>query len=234
MQTAKETVDLKKVGVVILAVAVGVIGWNSPVIYPLKLLVVLFHEAGHAIAAKLVGGEVLSLTVNSLEGGLCTFRYQPTFFNTVVTASAGYLGSAIFGALLLVATLRYRAGKWVLAILCAGLSLVLILWVRDPFAVGVTLALAVVMGLGARFLPVDISQLFALFIAAFTSLYALFDLRDDLWSAERRAGTDAAILEKATHVPSIVWAVLWTLLGVGMLAGALWFSSRSARTAPPS
>ncbi len=226
-------IDFKKVGAVALAVAVGVLAWDTTAIYPLKLLVVLIHESGHAVAAKLAGGTVESITIDSLQGGLCQFRYEPTFFNTVLTSSAGYLGSAISGALLLVATLRYRAGRWVLAFMSAGLVFVLVFWARSLFTFGVTLAMAAALGLAARFLPKDGSQLLATFLAVFNSLYALFDLRDDLWSAERRAGTDAAILAKATHIPSIVWAVLWTLVAVALLAFALWVSARGKKAGSP-
>ncbi|HEY3448171.1 MAG TPA: M50 family metallopeptidase [Myxococcales bacterium] len=222
-------VDLKKVGAIVLAVAVGVLAWDTTAIYPLKLLVVLIHESGHAIAAKIAGGTVESITIDSLQGGLCTFRYEPTFFNTVLTSSAGYLGSAISGALLLIATLRFKLGRWVLAFMSAGLVFVLIFWARSLFTFGVTLAMAVALGLAAKFLPKDGAQLLATFLAVFNSLYALFDLRDDLWSAERRAGTDAAILAKATFIPSIVWAILWTLLAVALLGLALWISAKGKK-----
>ncbi|MGC4117025.1 MAG: M50 family metallopeptidase [Myxococcales bacterium] len=148
--------------------------------------------------------------------------------------SAGYLGSALSGALLLIATLRFRAGKWVLAAMSAGLVFVLVFWARSLFTFGVTLGMALALGLAARFLPKDGSQLLATFLAVFNSLYALFDLRDDLWSAERRAGTDAAILAKATHIPSIIWAVLWTLFAVALLALALWVSAKGKKADAPA
>jgi len=223
--------DWKKLLTVLAAVVVGVVFWDSAVLYPLKLLTVLFHESGHAIAAKLVGGTVDSITIDERQGGLCTFRFQPTFVNQVVTASAGYLGSALSGALLLLVTLRWRAGRYVLAFLSFALVVITVLWARSLFTVGVALAMAAALGLGAKFLPQGASQALATFIAVFNSLYALFDLRDDLWSAERRAGTDAALLEKATYIPSIVWAVLWTLIAVGLLAGTLWLAMKGRNAA---
>ncbi|MBI5549709.1 MAG: M50 family metallopeptidase [Deltaproteobacteria bacterium] len=222
-------IDWKKLLAIVAAVAVGVFAWHTKAVYPLKLLVVLIHESGHALAAKLVGGTVESITIDTLEGGLCSFRYQPTFLHEVVTASAGYLGSALSGALLLIATLRYQRGRWVLGLLSAGLLVVCLLWARSPFTIAVALGMSALLGLATRFFPPELAQLTALFIGVFNSLYALFDLKDDLWSAERRAGTDAALLAKATHIPSIVWAVLWTLIAVGMLAFALWFSARGSK-----
>lgn len=225
--------DWKKLLTIAAAIGVGVLFWSNPVLYPLKLLTVLVHESGHALAAKLVGGTVESITIDQLEGGLCTFRFEPTFWNQVVTASAGYLGSALSGALLLLVTVRWRAGRFVLAALSLGLLVVTVLWARSFFTVGVALGMSVALGLAARFLPVDFSQVLATFIAVFNSLYALFDLRDDLWSAERRAGTDAALLEKATHIPSVVWAGLWSLLAIALLGGALWLSTKGRRKEEP-
>jgi hypothetical protein len=102
----------------------GVFLWHSPLVYPLKLLTVLLHEAGHAIAANLDGGRVVSITIDRLEGGLCLFEYQPTFLNKVVTSSAGYLGSALAGAILLFVTMRRGSGKLVLGALAAFLAFV--------------------------------------------------------------------------------------------------------------
>lgn len=225
--------DFKKVLTLAAAVAVGLFFWSSSAVYPLKLLAVLLHESGHALAAKAVGGTVDSLSINHLEGGVCHIRVAPTFVNEVITYSFGYLGSALAGAMLLVVTLRWNAGRWVLGFLSAGLLLVAVFWARTVFTLGVALGMSALLGLAARFLPKELSQLAALFLAAFSSLYALFDLKDDLWSAGRRAGTDAALLARVTHVPSIIWAVLWTLVAVGMLAGALWFSARAKSARGP-
>jgi hypothetical protein len=221
--------DYKKALAIVAAVAVGLFAWNTRAVYPLKLLVVLIHESGHAIAAKLMGGTVESITIDSLEGGLCQFRFEPTFIHQVVTSSAGYLGSALSGALLLIATLRFKAGRWVLALLSAGLLVVCLLWARSLFTVGVALGMSLLLGLAAKFFPTDLAQLFALFIGVFSSLYALFDVKDDLWSAQRRAGSDAGILADATGVPSAIWAVLWTLFAVAIVALALWFSARGGK-----
>ena len=71
--------------------------WWSPVIYPLKLFVVLLHEAGHAAAAVATGGVVQRILVTPDQGGVC---YCPGG-NAFLTLSAGYLGSLFFGALIL-------------------------------------------------------------------------------------------------------------------------------------
>ncbi|NOY25166.1 MAG: hypothetical protein GXP62_04755 [Oligoflexia bacterium] len=39
-------------------------GWNLWVLLPLRILVVVFHEAGHALVALATGGRVVSITVD--------------------------------------------------------------------------------------------------------------------------------------------------------------------------
>ena len=68
-------------------------------------------------------------------------------------------------------------------------------------------------------------------LAVFTGLYALFDLRDDLWRSSVRVSSDAALLAAQTHVPALVWAALWSLISVAVLLGAALISLR--RSAPP-
>jgi hypothetical protein len=192
--------------------------------------VVLIHESGHAVAAKAIGGSVLSITINQMEGGLCRFSFDPTSFNLVVTSSAGYLGSALVGSLLLLITLRRQSGRFVLGLMSAALLAICAVWGRGSlFTLATGLGLALALGLGARYLPAGASQVVALFLAAFTGLYALFDLRDDLWDAARRSGTDAAILASATHIPSLFWAVLWTVIALVMLGGALHFGLKRGK-----
>ena len=48
--------------------------WQTPVALPLKLLVVLFHELAHGLAALATGGSIESLTVTADQGGLAVTR----------------------------------------------------------------------------------------------------------------------------------------------------------------
>lgn len=218
--------DYKKIIAIVIALATGLFFWNSPFLFPLRLITVLFHEAGHALAAKIVGGTVDSITINSHEGGLCTMSFDPTVANEIVVSSAGYLGSALAGSLLLYLTLRRKSGKIVLWILCISLLLVGTLWARSLFTISVSIGTGIAFGLVAKYISQSWTQLLAFFVSTYISLYALFDLKDDLWDSTRRAGTDAAILAEHTHIPSIVWAVLWTLIAIAMLALAV---SKGAR-----
>lgn len=203
--------------------AAGIALWRFPFMLPLKLLVVTMHESGHALATLFMGGSVDQITLQSNEGGACMSRLPASTVAQIVVYSAGYVGSAIAGGLLIVATLRWKWKRPVLAMCSLWLGLMTVLYARDVFTLGFCAAMAAVLGLAAWKLPEGAVEAINLFLAAFSSLYAVSDLRDDLWNSATRAQSDAALLANLTYVPSIVWAALWTVLSIALLGAlAIW------------
>ncbi len=219
----------RRVIAVIASVVVGVVFWDSPLVYPLKLLVVMMHESGHALGTLLVGGAVDQISIRPDQSGQCLSLLPPGLFGKVFVYSAGYVGSAIAGGALLIATLRFGLRRWVLGAACVWLAVMGLVYAGDPFTWIFCLVTAGAMGLGARFLPDGAVDVVNLFIAAFSGLYVVFDVRDDLWNSSVRAMSDAALLAELTYVPSLLWAALWTVAALGVLGLALWISLRPTR-----
>src|ERR671931_60420 len=90
--------DAAKVTALVVALALGIVFWDSPVLWPLKLLVVMMQESGHALATLLVGGSVHHVTIDAQEAGACVSRLPSGAFPKIAVYSAGYLGSAVAGA----------------------------------------------------------------------------------------------------------------------------------------
>jgi hypothetical protein len=214
-------------------IAVSAFFWDSPVLLPFKLLAVAGHETGHALAALLVGGTVDRISVSPNEAGQCLSRIPDGFFGRVVVSSAGYVGSALISALLLLLTFRFNARRAMLGAACVWLTLMGIFYARDGFTLAFCLVMALLFGLGAKWLPAGAVGAVNLFLASFTSLYALLDLKDDLWNPAVRAQSDAAILASSTFVPAVVWAALWTLMSVALLALGAWYALRDHPAALP-
>jgi hypothetical protein len=83
------------------------------------------------------------------------------------------------------------------------------------------MVMAVAFGAGAKWLPDSLVGALNLFIASFTALYAVMDLKDDLWNPAVRSHSDAQLLANVTIVPAIVWAAVWTLVSLAIVvAGA--------------
>src|SRR5919109_753500 len=83
--------------------------WLTPALYPLKIFVVFIHETGHALATVLTGGRVVSMVVTPWESGYV----QAIGGTPVLMASAGYIGSALFGGVMLLLSGRRQ---WATAI----------------------------------------------------------------------------------------------------------------------
>ena len=82
-------IDLKAAfGLAALFVATWLL-WDTPLVYPIKIFVVMLHELGHALAALITGGQVVGIQIYPEQGGVTFTRGGWPF----VILSAGYVGS---------------------------------------------------------------------------------------------------------------------------------------------
>ncbi len=223
--------DSRRLIALVAALALGIIFWDSAVLWPLKLLVVMMHESGHALGTLLVGGSVDHVVLNANESGACLSRVPNGFLAKVVVYSSGYVGSAVAGAGLLLATFRFRLRRVVLVITCVWLVVFGLFYAGNLFTLAFCLGTAGLLALAARYLSDGAVEVLNLFVAAFSALYVVFDLRDDLWDHRVRAISDAALLSDLTFIPEILWAVLWTAFSLAILGAAAWSAVQRQRRA---
>ncbi|PTL80447.1 M50 family metallopeptidase [Vitiosangium sp. GDMCC 1.1324] len=230
MQTSSGAkLDFGRVALLLVLLGVGWFFWDSPALWPLKLLVVMMHESGHALATLLAGGAVDRITLAANESGACLSRLPASMLAQVAVYSAGYVGSALAGAFLLLATFRFRLRRLMLFASCACLAAMGVLYAGDGFTLAFCLGTALVLGLAAKYLPDGGVDMLNLFLAAFTALYVVVDLRSDLWNGAARSVSDAALLADLTPVPSWAWAALWSFLSLTLLGLFARWSLRAAR-----
>jgi hypothetical protein len=199
--------------------------WQTPVLVPLKILVVFLHELSHAIAAWLTGGSVERISLSAQQGGYAVTRGG----NLFAILSAGYLGSLVLGAALLMVSLRSRADRAVVALLGGVMLLVTLLYVRDLFAVAFCAGAGLALLALARFLGHAANDL-ALRVIGLTSLiYVPYDIFDDTIA---RAGqrSDAYMLATAFGGPTVLWGLIWLALSLCVIIWCL----RRILTADPA
>jgi hypothetical protein len=216
---------------VALAVA-GVWLWDVPWLAPLRLLVVLVHETGHALATLAFGGRVERVVISANESGQCLSALPPGWMAQVAVYSAGYVGSALSGALQLILAFRFRLHRPVLFAMGAWVTTMGLLYAGNAFTVAFCLVAGAALLVLAKVLPGGAVRGVVMGLAVFTGLYALFDLRDDLWNSSVRGVSDAALLATQTHLPALLWAALWSLVSVAILCLAAWVSLRRVDQAP--
>jgi putative intracellular protease/amidase len=215
-----------RVVVLIATMAAGIFFWNSEALLPFKLLAVMGHETGHALASLVVGGSVDRVSLRPDESGECLSRVPVGFLAQTIVYSAGYVGGALISVVLLLLTYRFNARRPMLAVACGWLAAMGVFYARDGFTLAFCAGMAALFGLGAKFLPPSLVGGLNLFIASFTALYSIMDLKDDLWNGAVRAHSDAQLLANVTIVPAIIWAALWTVVSVL----TIFFGARAAMT----
>jgi hypothetical protein len=223
MDRPRQKLDRKTIAVLVGIFVVVALLWDTPVVWPLRVLVVFFHEASHGLAALATGGSIDSLRIMPDESGLATTRGGSAF----VVYSAGYLGSLVVGAILLLVAARTRLDRIAAAALGALIAALTILFVplSNPFGFAFGLVAAAVLLAIAKWMPEAASDV-ALKVIGITSCgYAVLDIYSDV-IARPGLRSDAAMLGEATGVPTVVWGVLWIAIAVAGAGAALRLAAR--------
>ena len=179
--------------------------WNTPVVYPLKIFVVLLHELSHAGASLATGGSVQHIELDPYQGGAC---YCPGG-NAFVVLSAGYLGSLAWGGAMFAAarTARIRTDL-VNTGIAVAVALATIFYVRSPFGIGFGVLFSLVLLWAARRGGGGLNRGILLTLGLTSSLYAILDIKSDVLDRPELR-SDAAMLAEITGVPTVVWGLVW-------------------------
>lgn len=186
--------------------------WDTPVVYPLKVFVVMLHEVSHAVAALATGGSVSHITLDPNQGGATYTRGGSAF----LTLSAGYLGSLGWGALMVEAARAKRIRADFVNGVIGGMVMVLTLFfIRGGFglAFGALFGLAL-MVLGRK-ASVDLNRSALLTLGMTSSLYAILDIKSDILDRPNLE-SDAHMLADLTGVPTLAWGGLWIAIALGV------------------
>lgn len=200
---------MKQLVYLIFLLGLIMIGWEYPILYPLKLLVVFFHESSHALATILTGGTVKELVINSQQGGHVISQGG----NSFIIFSAGYIGSLLWGVAIYVATVKSLYDKAIMTVL--GLSVITITLVLSSslFSWLFGLLSGGAMLLMAKYLA-DKYNDFALRLIGLTSMmYAPLDIYSDTISRSYLE-SDAYFLAESIGGTTLFWGSVWILISL--------------------
>jgi hypothetical protein len=236
-----------------LALVATLLLWNLPygnyVLYPFKLLATWLHELSHGIAMTITGAGFDYVLIYRDTSGLAYAHSKVGPFGTGIIAAAGYMGTPLWGAVLLMTTPTARAARRaliVLGLLCVVSAFTLIAARPDdafgPWAVG-TMGGAFVL---LAFLP-PAGRLWAVHLIAVQScINALLDIRvllrpmqvvDGQFAGQSDAHNMAAVTFGTTDTWAVqLWAGIWIAWSLLVLFLALrytvrfneWLASRRA------
>ena len=107
------------------------------IIRPYYILGVFFHEIGHAVAILMLGGRPLRIKLYPDNSGVTVSRYRSFGrFRRAIVSTAGFLGSSIVGAILILASRNPNITNNILVILGIFSLVVTIVWVREWLGYG--------------------------------------------------------------------------------------------------
>ena len=196
------------------ALAAILLAWR-----PVRLLVTVCHEAGHAVVAVLAGRRLKGIRLHSDTSGLTLSRGRPRGPGMVAALFAGYPAAALVGlGAAWMAGVGHAIGLlWLTVLLLA----VMLLSLRNLYGAAVVLGLCVVVGVLSWYATPVVAGWLATGIAWLLLLAAPRPVVELL--LRHRPGSDAAQLAALTHVPRLFWNLLWLVLTAGALVlGAGW------------
>jgi hypothetical protein len=199
--------------------------WAPVLLYPFRLFTTWAHECAHALAAVLVGGQVLSVAIAPDTSGVTHSLLPAGRLARGVVASAGYLGAAAVGCLLMAATRVERAAPAVLGTIATLMLLSLGAWVRNLFGALVVLAWAAALIALARRGIGPVPRFALGLLAVQVALNSVFDIRVLFLVA---GTSDAATMAELFLAPAWFWAGAWIAMALAMLLATLWLTTPGA------
>lgn len=238
-----DRVELRTLAIALLA---SLLLWNLPfggvLLYPFKLLATWFHELSHALLMLITGTGVKRVVIYRDTSGLAYSSELQGPIARPIIAAAGYMGTALWGALLLVVTPNGRAARIAMLVL-AGLLCATALLVVDPsegdyFGPLATAGIGAASAAVALFVPERWRVAVAHFVAAQLCVNALLDIRVLLRPSQLVNGAFAGYSDAHSMAASTFgtretwavwfWAITWLVWSLVVLFVALRVSGRRA------
>jgi hypothetical protein len=185
------------------------LGWNTVLLYPLKLLVVFFHESSHALATLLTGGSVKELVIDKDQGGHVVSQGG----NQFIILSAGYLGSLLWGVAIFAASVKSQHDKTIMQALGVGILLITVLLSRSIFSWIFGLLSGGAMLVMAKCLAEKYNDFILRVIGLTSILYAPLDIYSDTIS-RHQLESDAYLLAEHTGGTTLLWGSVWIIISL--------------------
>ncbi len=183
---------------------------------PFDLLNTHLHEMFHAFAALATGGQVDHIEVYKSAEGVTLTRGGISS----IILMAGYLGASLFGAIMVIGSRNEKYSKFWLRFLAVLVLVSSTIWVRgDALGWMIGFAWPILILFGSFRLKGQALVVAAQFLAVQQCLNSIKSLRDLVILSNSTVVTDAQMLANITHIPAMVWAIMWlavSLFGIGV------------------
>jgi hypothetical protein len=249
------------------AIAIGLLVslalWHLPfgglLLYPFKLLATWMHEMSHGLLMLVSGAGFDRMEIYRDTSGLAFGQTGVGRAGRTAIAAAGYMGTPLCGAVLLVLGQSGQSARRILVGLGTIMALSTAIWIHNDFGIAAmsasAAAIVAVAALAAwasrdgsatwpsrlgRAAPVWLVN----FVAAQACINALLDIRvlfrpNLVVNGKAMGHSDAHDMATAAGGSPALWAALWLVWSLALLFAALRIThlrqqARTARPAPPT
>ncbi len=228
------TVDRQEQRTLAVALLASLLLWNLPfgglVLYPFKLLATWLHELSHGIVMTFTGAGFDYVLIYRDTSGLAYSKTSMAGWGLPFIAAAGYMGTPLWGALMLRMTPTPERARVVLGVLglLLGVSSFTVVAVDEdafgPWAIGI---MGIAFIVAAFAVPDRARRALAHFVAAQSCINALLDIRvllrpSQIVGGSTTASSDASNMALSTFGTTADWAV-WTWAAVWLAWSLLVF-----------
>lgn len=216
-------VSIFKRYIALLLIFIGIVFlWNTLFVYPLKIFVVFMHEVSHGLAAVATGGRIVEIQINPQQGGYALTQGGSRF----LTLTAGYLGSLLWGGLILLLAARTHFDKVISILIGIGMVAISIGYGESTFTYLFGIGFGIALVAIGFYLPEAFNDWVLRIIGVTSCLYAILDIKSDVLDRSNLR-SDARMLSEITGIPTEVWGVLWIIIAIAL---TLWFLYLAGKT----
>lgn len=198
---------------------ISIIFWDTFLIYPIKISVVLIHEISHGITALLSGGHINNLQIFWNLGGQC----DSSGGSKLLIALSGYSGSIIVGAIFFLSSYSKKYSIYINTAFAILLILIVANWMSGTAGTIFSLLFAVFLFVSPRYFPNKVHFYLMKIIGIVSVLYSVADIKEDLLT-KTFVQTDASLLQNITGISSTIWGLFWFFISIGAVIFLLYYS----------
>lgn len=216
------------IALLLIFIAIGFL-WNTLFVYPLKIFVVFMHEVSHGLAAIATGGRILEIQINPQQGGHALTQGGSRFW----TLTAGYLGSLLWGGIILLLAARTRFDKAISILIGFGMVAISIGFGESTFTYLFGIGFGVALIAIGFYLPEAVNDWVLRIIGVTSCLYAILDIKSDVLDRSNLR-SDARMLSEVTGIATEIWGVLWILIAIALTIWFLYLAGKTTVAEPTS
>ena len=208
----------------IISFLIALLFWDNSIIplnlhllfTPLKLYTTAIHETWHAIMALITGGSIVDIKLNLDGSGSVTHRGGIS----LLTTPAGYIGTSLTGALLVLSSTKERTAKLLLWSICSVIILLGLFNLSSIFSIAFISAILVSIGIIYATIKTDFSSHIAIFLGTVLAINSIQDIKIIVFQSTYK--TDAGILARSIGLEFLAIPIALIFSGISMY---IWWKS---------